>query len=150
MDVAIVFCLTTIPCSHEEAPDERSEIGPRLYTISGSSFYDAALDLPHGADITRLVIYYTDDDAGADISAEIWRVPMPGRSGQKVSATISSTDTSGGASFIETTDIPYPTVDLESYGYYIRLSLPVSGELEVKGFRVDYTRDTMLPLIKKD
>ena len=125
-------------------------VGPRLYTISGSFYYDAPLDLPNGADVTRLVIYYTDNDAAEDFSAEIWRVPMPGRSGEKVSDTVSSSGASADASFVETTSILLPTVDLEGYAYYIRLTLPASGDLEVNGFRVDYTYDSMLPLVTRE
>jgi hypothetical protein len=125
--------------------------GPRLRTISAPTSYDAPLDLPNGAQINRLVIYFTDndDDPGVDFSAEIWRVPLPGRTGERVSETISSTGAPGEA-YEETTNILEPAVDLEGYAYYIRLFLPVSNNLEVNGLRVDYTYDVELPLIRAD
>jgi hypothetical protein len=123
--------------------------GPRLRTTSAPNSYDAPLDLPNGAQIKRLVMYFTDDDPGEDFSAEIWRVPLPGRSGEQVSETVISSGTPG-MTFLETTDILRPEVDLEGYAYYIRLSLPASNDLEINGLRVDYTYDVDMPLIKAD
>jgi hypothetical protein len=123
--------------------------GPRLRTTSAPTTYDAPLDLPNGTQISRLVIYFTDndDDPGVDFSAEIWRVPLPGRTGERVSETISSTGAPGEA-FVETINILEPEVDLAEYAYYIRLSLPASINLEVNGLRVDYTYEVEMPLIR--
>jgi hypothetical protein len=122
--------------------------GPRLQTVSlASATYDAPVTLPHGAEITKFILYYRDN-ASSDVYATLYRAPLPDRFGYAI-ASVSSSGASTEARYSETTTISDPVIDLQQYAYYINLLLPGAFELEVNGYRIDYSFGVALPLILK-
>ncbi len=122
--------------------------GPQLTTISGDGIYVAPVLLPHGATITKFILYYRDNAPSSNLIAELARARLPGNLDQII-AGVFPDGSSAVATYTENTSIANPVVDLQQYAYYIRLRLPADPDLEVNGFRIDYEFVVALPVIKK-
>jgi len=104
----------------------------------------AGIHLPDGVTVTKIMMYWYDDDETANIQASISRTTYPGMS-EQLSSLISNYYGDGSSSSYAVTSIP---IDNSNYEYYIRVSLP-SDRLGLIGFRIEYTNQTFLSLINK-
>lgn len=124
--------------------------GGNLVTLTAptSNQYEAPLNLPHGATVTRIVLYGVDTDVAQDASLTVWRNAVPGGPSTQLGTVASSG--SGGSFSVETTTIANAVVNSIDFGYYAVLSLPVpTGTLTTRGARVDWEYTAALPTLSK-
>jgi len=111
--------------------------------------YIAPMNLPHGATITKLVVYYFDNSA-VDFTTSILRTNMDTNINTLL-ASASSEGVINAPRVAEDSVVDLPVVDNQSFSYVLRVILPGSqGEtLTLRGVRVDYSYPVSLPLINK-
>jgi hypothetical protein len=120
-----------------------------LYTGGGTAYFVAPLNLPHGATINQVTMYYLDNDATNNFSIVLLRYSMTTHLG----STLASVSSSGASSLFlnnSTSTIQNPVVDLASNSYYLQLQFPSSSLLAFEGVRVDYGYGVSLPAIIKN
>jgi hypothetical protein len=113
-----------------------------------SHYYMAPVALPHGALITKFVVWYYDNDTGKELSVDLYRLPLESEYGTSI-ASVSSAGASASNRYAQDTSISTPVVDLQSYSYAIQASLPASPSVGLVAFRIDYQYTNSLPLIMK-
>lgn len=121
----------------------------RLYTG-----YGAALHLPQGAYITKVVGYAYDDDSSEDLAFCVVRYALGSSPTRQVVAEWSHTGTDEGTFVAEANAVSAEValVDNSVYSYAVELTLPKASsgkELRVLMFRVDYSFDSYVPLAMK-
>lgn len=124
--------------------------GGYLYNPSSSpAYYEAAVNLPHGAKITKVVVYYKDESPG-NLRASLAVVGMD-TPGAWEMAVLSSEGSTAGFRVMEDTTITLDTVDNQSYAYWIEVYLPGGYQtlLTLRGIRIDYSYPVNLPLINR-
>lgn len=114
------------------------------------SYYEAAVNLPDGAKITKVVVYYYDNSSTTDLwallaakSMDEYDLPIP--------AYLASSGADGNNRVMEDTSISPDIIDNQSYAYWIEVSLPgdQGSNLLIRGIRIDYSYPVNLPLINK-
>lgn len=134
----------------------RSGSGLVEYTIQGlmynpmpttSQVFMAPVNLPNGAIVTKVVIYYYDESSD-DMNVYLTRVPLV--SGIEIMATVVSSGNSG-YGWAQTEVITNQVIDLQNYAYYLFVYLTGGNDtlLSLSGVRVDYGYPSYLPLINK-
>ena len=125
--------------------------GDELYNPSDSSAaaFAAPLSLPHGATVTKLVVWY-HDMVEANLTVTLERVLLDNGTNVTMASVASSGDP--GYSYGEDTSIDYAEIDLQSYAYYAYLTMPAdcSYDLTLVGIRIDYEYPGYLPLVLKN
>lgn len=113
------------------------------------SYYEAAVNLPSGASITKFVLYYYDDST-SDLWAVLAKYDVDTNQ-TSVLANVDSTGASADNRTIEYSLVPPPVVDNQSNAYWLEVSLPGNegSNLEIRGIRIDYSYPVSLPLINK-
>jgi hypothetical protein len=122
----------------------------RLYTG-----YGAALHLPQGAYITKVVAYAYDDDPSEDLAFCVVRYALGASPTRQVVAEWSQTGTDGGTFVAEASAVSAEValVDNSVYSYAVEVTLPKAStgkELRVLMFRIDYSFESYAPLAMKD
>lgn len=115
---------------------------------SSSHAYEAAVSLPQGATITKFVVWYSDNNASADMWAVIARMALDDSSVAQI-ARIDSSGAVPSVRYLEDTTIETPTIDMQSYTYWVEAYLPPNSAAGVVSFRIDYRYASSLPLIMK-
>lgn len=111
--------------------------------------YGTALNLPHGATISKIVVYFTDN------SPETLQIRMGTINPEVVYETVIGEVTSTGEDpnprVLEDTSILMNVVDNQNFGYILVVSLPGGQGMNINlgGVRIDYSYPVNLPLIKK-
>lgn len=110
-------------------------------------YFMAPVNLPNGATITKVVIYYYDNSID-DLIVYLQRIPLV--SGIETMATVVSSEYSG-YGWAQTEVINNPEIDLQNYAYYLVVYLKGGNDwtLSLSGVRVDYGYPSYLPLINK-
>ncbi len=119
----------------------------KLYNPSATDAdYQAALSLPNGVRINKVVVYFFDH-CGSDLSVRLWR------DGTVNDATdlMAMKNSSGIEDFdrhIEQTYINYPITDQQNYSYRISVIIPggCSTYLSLYSIRIDYGYSVNLPI----
>ena len=125
--------------------------GGALYNPgTASSFYEAALNLPHGAKITKMVVYYYDNSSTQNIKVTLAAISMD----DSALPHLANLTTSGAVAsnqVMEDTSISADIIDNQSYAYWIDLYIPggQSTSLMIRGIRIDYSYPVNLPLINR-
>lgn len=111
--------------------------------------YSTGLTLPHGATITKVTLYYRDNDATENMIVSLSRTFGGGQSGN--SAILSTSDSVPSFRFLSQTTILYPVIDNQSYSYYLTLHLPADtfSTLLFTSVRIDYGYTASVPLVMK-
>gem|GEM_PF-4006166 len=123
-------------------------IGQTLYNAGGSyAYFEGPLTLPHGATITRFVVYYLDDST-SNLSAYLAKGAFDSTYGTVI-ATVNSTGAAATLRNSETTTISSPLIDNQSNSYWVELSLPANSSVRLAGVRVDYAFTNSLPAVLK-
>lgn len=120
----------------------------QLYsTYASSSNFHAALNLPDGSIINKVVLYYYDSNTTLNLTATLRRVSFSG-GGTDIGYINSAGD--GGYGYDEGS-VPAVLVDNQNYSYKITVIFPGGAGNTVKlvGFRIDYGYSTYLPLTNK-
>jgi len=120
--------------------------------VSGQSStqitYMAPVNLPQGATVTKLVLYFNDTDLSQSVFAELLRNPVPGGETFLMASVASLVDLLGSWTYRADTTIDNPVIDNQANMYFIRVGLPVSSaELMISGVRIDYGYPVMLPAV---
>ncbi len=102
---------------------------------SSSKSFLAPVQLPHGADVTNLTYYWTDNDATYDSTAFLYRIDLAGGEAQFASAGSSG---SAGTGSGEATYFVTHTIDNSQYGYYVWLDFG-SVDMSAHGVVIEYT-----------
>jgi hypothetical protein len=111
-------------------------------------YYEAPVSLPNGATITKFVVWYYDNNATLDMSADLALVSVDATHGTSM-ANVTSSGASTGNRYGQITTISNATIDLQSYSYFVQVYLPPSANLGVLAFRIDYQYASYLSLITK-
>ncbi len=125
--------------------------GGALYNPgSADSFYEAAVNLPHGAKITKVVAYYFDNSSTVDTWVVLAAVSMD----EPDLVNLAYLATSGAEAnnrVMEDTTISPDIIDNQSYAYWIEVGIPggQATSLMIRGIRIDYSYPVNLPLINK-
>ena len=125
--------------------------GGALYNPGSNSYaYEAAVNLPHGAKITKVVVYYYDNSSTQDLWVALASINLD----ISIQNTMSFLSTSGAdinKRVMEDTTISPDTVDNQSVAYWIEVYIPgnQSTNLIFRGVRIDYSYPVNLPLINK-
>jgi hypothetical protein len=121
----------------------------KLYTEFG-----AALHLPQGAYITKVVGYAYDDDPSEDLAFCVVRYALGATPTRRVVAEWTQTGIDEGTFVAEANAVSAEValVDNSVYSYAVEVTLPKASsgkELRVLMFRVDYSFDSYVPLAMK-
>jgi hypothetical protein len=125
--------------------------GGSLYNPGSSdSYYEAAVNLPHGAKITKVVVYYYDDISTEDIWVVLVGISMD-EPELRILAQFATSGADPTNRVMEDTTITADTIDNQSYAYWIEVYIPGSQSLNLifRGIRIDYSFPVNLPLINK-
>jgi hypothetical protein len=116
----------------------------------GDCFYEAALTLPNNVTITKMVVYFYDDNNEGDVLAGLWRSdPSTGAWGALAEAA--SAGDQDRYRNVADTSIIEAVVDQQSYSYVIEVGmLGLGNTIRVAAVRIDYANTTNLPLVSKD
>jgi len=106
-----------------------SSISGDIYNTGASTIYlYGAVNIPHGATIQEITLYWYDDCASS-VGAWLYRKDHTGTSTNM--ATVSSSGTGGYGSITDGT-IVEPVIDLENYRYYIYCTIPGSEGTDLR------------------
>jgi len=112
--------------------------------------FDAPVFLPQGATVTKVVMYYYDNDSNRTMSLHLLKFPLPGDTSITM-AYITSAD-SQVPFYAEDTTIQENPIDNQAYAYALHINmLGASPGLihTFKGARIDYSYPTYLPAIQR-
>ncbi len=117
------------------------------FTVPG--VYLAPVSLPHGATVTKVVLYYYDASDFSTIDAFLVRRPLSGGVFSDMAVLVSSMQC--GACNVSDITISNALVNLQDYAYYLEVELATSegSAKTLVGMRVDYRYPNYLPDIKK-
>ena len=116
-----------------------------LSATTGAITFNAPINLPHGATITSLKVYFYRDDALATGAVVLFRSDFVGNGSGM--ANVDSNATTGYHS-VEDTSISYPTIDNLSYTYVLNIILTpnnASGDVTFTGAVITCTIVEPLP-----
>ena len=121
-----------------------------LYYSGGSSFdyFAAPIQVPNGATLNQLVVYFKNADAGHDLQVLLQRIPLGESTGDTL-ATVVSSGSVAGPRIVSTAVITSPLVDLSANSYLLQASLPASSGVQLCAVRVDYDYPAALPVVRK-
>lgn len=114
------------------------------------TYYEAPVNLPHGATITKMVVYFRDSSVTKDLWAALAKINMDTGAYAQI-GYVESTESSVDLQVLEDITISQPIIDNKSNGYWLEISLPgeVSNDLRLRGIRIDYAYAVSLPLVSK-
>jgi len=131
----------------------KGDATPRLITrewAKSSSNTDdaygfAPINLPHGAVITSLKVYWYRDDAASSGQADLYRCDHIGNA---VAMAAANSNATTGYHSVEDTTITNATIDNVDYHYLLRIQLDpndAAGDVRFQGAVITYTIDVSLP-----
>ncbi len=144
---------------HPTAFVPMSSTGTYSFNIAGGGlynpgttnvFYEAPVNLPHGAKITKVVVYYIDNSTASNMWVWLAVVGMDTSSITQM-ASLTTTGANVTNRVVEDTTITPDTIDNQSNAYWIEVSIPGNqgANLVIRGIRIDYSYPVNLPLINK-
>jgi hypothetical protein len=113
-----------------------------------SHYYEGALTLPHGANITKFVVYYYDNDATNNLAAYLGKGAFDTWGGMVIGSA-SSSGNEATYRYAEDTTISSPLIDNQSYSFWVEVSMPPSSNVRLVAVRVDYSFPAVLPVALK-
>ncbi len=128
------------------------QFGPGGVLLNSGSFngyYVAAVNVPQGATINKVVLYYFDN-ASDNIVLTFNAINLDVTAILPLASvtTIGAPPLSG---VIGDTTITEHTIDNQSYAYWVEVQIPAGygTNLTIRGIRIDYSYPVNLPLINK-
>lgn len=113
--------------------------------VLGNQTFLAPVNLPHGAVVTAIAMYYYRDDSLSSIASWLYRISATGISNEM--AYVNGGSIAGNATE-EDTSILLSTIDNLSYTYCIVLTIAPNNSVDdcyAYGFRITYTIQEPLP-----
>jgi hypothetical protein len=132
-----------------DSSGQYSTIGQALYNSGPAGApYHAPIALPNRATITKVVLFYYDNDTTDDLQFGLTRLPLNEVGGPAIAYFISSgaEDT---IRSVEITSISDPVVDQQQFAYLLQAYLPDGPNAQIVSVRIDYSYPSNLPLITK-
>jgi hypothetical protein len=112
------------------------------------AYWDAPLALPHGATMTKFVLYFDDNSASDDLFVGLYRCALD--TGTCDLPAFATSSGAPGYGFAEDSTITNSVIDNQSYVYMAEAILPNTTAVGLIGVRIDYEFSAKLPLITKD
>lgn len=110
-------------------------------------YYQAPVHLPHGATITKFVVWFNDNNT-ANLWAALARAGLDDSSIAQI-GYVASTGAATGIRYVQDTTIATPLVNNGSNMYWVEVGLPPNSSVGILSFRIDYRYGSSLPLILK-
>jgi hypothetical protein len=130
--------------------------GPAIYALAipgGGFSFKLPLDLPNGAQVTRITVYLVDNDATHNMSIQFYRVTLSNATQYEISSVSTvNLPTSPNVQTVTMVGAPITIIDTTQYTYCIRYAPVIIGNLhQMVGVRVEYQNPAaaFLPLIGK-
>jgi hypothetical protein len=102
------------------------------------TFYEAALTLPENVRITKMVVYFYDNN-DQDLLVGLWRIDPTTGAWQALAET-ASFGTSDEYRNVSDTSIINPLIDQQRYSYLVEVGIPPAfNMLRLVAVRIDYT-----------
>jgi hypothetical protein len=114
--------------------------------------YTAPVELPQGATIKQVTLYFRDNDPAQFISVTLWQMGMPSSSASGLATVNSPVAGTTGDTFVQKTLTSSPVVDNQANAYYLDLTLPpnpVINTIFVTGVRIDFQYSGFLPAVTR-
>lgn len=109
-----------------------------LYSTSALGEFMAGVNLPQGARVRKVTLYYYDNDAGVNMNTNLIRSPLGSATNSAMAATDFSDDI--GAGYSTTTSITNPVIDNLHYSYYLWVQTHNGGPNACfQAVRIEYT-----------
>jgi hypothetical protein len=106
-------------------------------TTASDAGFQAPVQLPHGATVTKITFYWHDSDPNECISLDLARTTMAG--GWLTMGSAASTGSAGDGSSYDDS-ISDATIDNSQYGYVLHIEIPANFyELEAHSAFIEYT-----------
>ncbi len=125
-----------------------------IYNITGGQLaLDAPVDLPDGATVNQVVVYYSAiSGAATNLHVILFLHPLISNAPVTIASFSPSANTTDLLTYTDATytgPFSFPTVALASSAYVVQVKLPSTANLRFNGVRVDYGYSTTLPAIMK-
>ena len=121
--------------------------GVALSNPSGSPVdYHAAITLPHGAEIKKVIFVYYDLDWSNDITMHLSFQPFD-YLGYGYMATATSNGGYNTIGYVEVTNISPSVIDSETMTYLLNATIPGGGNVYLVSARIEYSFNNFAPLI---
>ncbi len=120
---------------------------------NGYTFFNAPVNLPQGATLTGMTMYYRDTNSDSlTLGGDLMRKPLPSvSSGELVG--LSTYSNLIGQDVFQSDTTPDPTravIDNSQYAYWLNLYIySAPSYLQLKAIRIDYTYTISMPLINR-
>jgi hypothetical protein len=115
-------------------------MGTSLYVYADSTYryHYAPVHLPHGAQVTSVIVLY-DDDSTYNVTVGLYRANIYNRTQQAMCSWTSSADTSAHLTY-KIQPITYGYINNTGYGYYVYVYFNggAGSSLEIEGIRINY------------
>ncbi len=117
---------------------------------SSGAYYEAAVNLPDGARVIKVVVYYYDNSSTKNIWVSLAAINLDDSS-LPILAFLTTSGAESTYSMMEDTSISPDIIDNQSYAYWVEASIPYgqSTDLLIRGIRIDYSYQVNLSLINK-
>lgn len=125
---------------HSDKPWEKVDVPGAYVDLPGESWgLFANVHLPHGAIITEVTVYFTDNSAGSDLRTTLWRHVLNGGIAEMASVVSSGTP---GTTNLTDSSIVDEIVDNSLYSYDVSASPVGNGwdgtDLAIQSVRITY------------
>jgi hypothetical protein len=139
---------------HDVSPSLIQHDQSAIYTNSGTGYWvEAPVDLPNGAVINQIVVYYsTATGATPNFNVILFLHPLYSNSPITIasfSPSSSSADINTYTSATYNGPFTYPNVALASNAYMVQVNLPNNTNIRFNGVRIDYAYTASLPAVMK-
>jgi hypothetical protein len=114
--------------------------------------YTAPVELPQGATIKQVTLYFRDNDPAQFASVTLWQMGMPGSSASGLATVNSPVLGTTGDTYLQTTLPSSPVVNNQANAYYLDLILPPNPAINtifVTGVRIDFQYSALLPAVTR-
>ena len=112
--------------------------------------YTAPVELPQGATIKQVTLYFRDNDPAQSVNVTLWQMGLPGSSALGLATVSSPVAGTTGDTFVQKTLTSSPVVDNQANAYYLDLTLPPNPAINtifVSGVRIDFQYSMSLPAV---
>ena len=111
-----------------------------------SSLFEAPVTLPQGVTVTKVVMYFEDNDA-TNLSATLFACPFDAAGCSSMVSVSSSGAVVGIQNVVSVSVVINPVINPQAYNYVVQLDLPPTAAVKLYGFRIDFASTLSLPIL---
>lgn len=115
---------------------------------TATRYYEAPVSLPHGAVVTKFVVWGLDNNTTYDFWAVLAKLSQDNSEIYNIAYLTSTGANAAARSFVDIT-LDSPEIDLQSYTYWVEIGMPPTGSVQLISFRIDYDFPTYTPVIQR-